>query len=230
MAATQINTAGKRLKMIKNIVFDFGNVIIKWDVISILKKYDINGEKIQTLKEIIFESEEWLQLDKGTLRAEQAEKIFQDRVPDNLKSQVSKIMNTWFEKIEFNDEICNLIKKWKQKGYKIYGLSNTNIQFYEYIKESDIGMYFDGFIISAVEKLMKPDKKIYARLFEKFSLNPHECFFIDDTEINIIAGKECGMNGFVFNNNRYQALEKELEIITASIPPECPHRAFPTPS
>lgn len=199
--------------MIKNIVFDFGNVVINWDIDSILGKYGINSAESQKLKEIIFESEEWLQLDEGTLNAEQAEKIFRDNAPDHLKTQVSKIMNTWFEKIEFNKEICDLIKKLKRDGYRVYGLSNTNIQFYNYIMKSDIGMYFDGFVISAVEKMMKPDKEIFERLFEKFSLNPRECFFIDDTEKNIAAGRECGMNGFVFDIGHYRELEKELVLI-----------------
>lgn len=200
--------------MIKNIVFDFGNVIIKWDVVSILEKYTINSADSRKLKEVIFESEEWLQLDKGILTAKQAEKIFQDKVPDNLKYQVREIMNTWVEKIEFNKEVCDLIKRMKHNGYKIYGLSNTNIQFYEYIKESDIGAYFDGFVISAIEKMMKPDKEIFERLFEKFSLNPRECFFIDDTEKNIIASRECGMNGFIFDMEHYHILEKELRLLS----------------
>lgn len=199
--------------MIKNLVFDFGNVIVKWDIVSILNKYSLNSADARKLREVIFESEEWLQLDQGTISAKQAEKIFQNKVPDNLKYLVREIMNTWFEKIEFNGEICDLIKKMKHKGYRVYGLSNTNIQFYEYIQRSDIGMYFDGFVISAVEKIMKPNKNIYERLFEKFSLNPQECFFVDDTEKNVIAGRECGMNGFVFDINHCDKLEKELALI-----------------
>lgn len=202
--------------MVKNIVFDFGNVLVKWDIDAILEKYAMDNAESRILKAVIFESEEWIQMDTGTLNAKQAEKIFQDKVPDNLKNQVSKIMNTWFEKVEFNEEICNLIKKTKQNGYKIYGLSNTNLQFYEYIRKSEIAMYFDGFVISAVEKMIKPDKKIYERLFEKFLLNPQECFFIDDNEKNIIASRECGMHGFVFDIGHYQELEKELNAIDKS--------------
>lgn len=198
--------------MIKNIVFDFGNVIVKWDIDSILEKYNINSADTKKLKEIIFESEEWLQLDKGIITAKQAEQIFQDKVPDHLKNQVKETMNTWFEKIELNKEVCGLIKRMKCNGYKIYGLSNTNIQFYEYIKKSDIGIYFDGFVISAIEKMMKPDKEIFEKLFEKFSLNPQECFFVDDTESNVIASRECGMNGFVFDINYYHKLEEQLEL------------------
>ena len=61
-------------------------------------------------------------------------------------------------------------------------MSNTHIQVHEYVKKLDIGKYFDGFIISAIEKMMKPNKNIYNRLFEKYELIPEECLFIDDSE------------------------------------------------
>lgn len=199
--------------MIKNIVFDFGNVIIKWDVDAIIRKYTNEEDELKQLKETIFESEEWGKLDKGLISLEQAIEIFENKLPSNLKSKAKEIMSSWFEKVEFNEKTCNLIKKLKSNGYKIYGLSNINIQFYEYIKKKEIGQYFDGFIISAVEKMMKPDKEIYYKLFEKFSLDPNECFFIDDLEKNIAASKECGMRGFVFDINQFQKLENELENI-----------------
>ena len=199
--------------MIKNIIFDFGNVIIKWDVHGILKSYNISDDELKILEKAIFQSEEWNKLDEGLLDIEDAEKVFESRVPSELKGKVKEITESWFEKIEFNEKVCNLIKDLKSKGYKVYGLSNTNIQFYNYIKNLDIGKYFDGFLISACEKMMKPDKNIYYRLFEKFSLNPEECFFIDDTKENIIASGKCGMKGFVFNINEFEKLEKELQSI-----------------
>ena len=199
--------------MIKNIVFDFGNVVIKWDVNSILRKYNISDEEREILRKAIFQSEEWLKLDEGILDIEDAKKIFEDRLPNELKEKSNEIMDSWFEKIEFNEKICDLIKDLKDEGYKIYGLSNTNIQFYNYIKNLDIGKYFDDFLISAVEKMMKPNKDIYYRLFEKFSLDPKECFFIDDTKENIISSENCGMKGFVFSINEFEKLEKELQCI-----------------
>ena len=38
-------------------------------------------------------------------------------------------------------------------------------------------------------------------MFSMFNLKPQECFFIDDTEKNILAGRECGMDGFVYRGN-----------------------------
>ena len=78
-----------------------------------------------------FVSEEWLQLDEGIINEQQAEEIFKEKVPENLESQVKEIMDSWFEQVEFYQEVCSFIRELKGKGFGVYGLSNTNIQFYE---------------------------------------------------------------------------------------------------
>lgn len=202
--------------MIKNFVFDFGNVVINWDTKSILKQYTTDAEKIEILKKVIFDSQEWYSLDKGKITLQDAKEAFENKVPNELKDICKDVINTWYKKVDFNDNICKLIKDLKKSGYKVYALSNTNIQFYEYIKNLDIGKYFDGYIISAIEKQVKPDREIYYRLFEKFSLIPEECFFIDDMEKNIIASKECKMDGFIFNINKFEELENKIKSLTGN--------------
>ena len=96
--------------MIRNVVVDFGNVLVKWDVDAILGKYTFDKEDAETLKTVIFESKEWLQMDEGTLSAVQAVGIFEDRVPERLKGKAAELMRTWFEKVEFNQKVCELIK------------------------------------------------------------------------------------------------------------------------
>ena len=60
---------------------------------------------------------------------------------------------------------------------------------------------FSGTVFSAPLKMAKPDPQIYRYLFETFSLKPEECFFIDDLEENVRAGKALGMDGIVFKGN-----------------------------
>lgn len=110
-----------------------------------------------------------------------------------------------------NQEIYNLIKELKENNYKVYALSNTHVPVYEYVQSLEIGKYFDGFLISAIEKMMKPNEEIYYRLFENFKLVPKECFFIDDSERNILASKKCGMEGYIFDINNFQNLIDELK-------------------
>ena len=196
--------------MIKNIIFDFGNVLVGWNEEKIVEKFSGKKEEQELLKKIIFKSDEWFMLDEGLLNYDDAIKIFKEKLPSNLKLKVDNIMQTWYTYMPINNQITNLIKDLKQKGYKIYGLSNTHIPVYEYIKNSDIGKYFDGFVISAIEKMMKPNKEIYFRLFEKFNLIPKECYFIDDSEKNINVAIDCGMNGYVSDAKKFDGLTDNL--------------------
>ena len=196
--------------MIKNIIFDFGNVLFEWNEDEIVKNYANNEQEQEILKKVIFKSKEWFKLDDGSMEYQEIIPLFKEKLPTNLKSKVEEIMSTWYTKMPINQEICDLIKELKENNYKIYALSNTHIPVYEYVKKLEIGKYFDGFLISAVEKMMKPNEEIYYRLFEKFDLVPQECFFIDDSEKNILASRKCGMEGFIFNIKNFQKLKDKL--------------------
>ena len=197
--------------MIKNIVFDFGNVILEWNEDKVVSNYSNNKEEKELFKKVIFNSENWIKLDDGTLDYKQATELFKENLPTNLSDKVEEIMSTWYKIMPINPEISNLIKKLKEDNYKIYALSNTNVLVYEYIKNSEIGKYFDGFLISAIEKMMKPNAEIYYRLFEKFELVPEECFFIDDSEKNILASRKCGMERHIFDINNFEELTNDLK-------------------
>ena len=196
--------------MIKNIIFDFGNVLVEWNEDKIVANYSDNKEEQEILKKVIFKSKEWLKLDDGSMSCQEAIPLFKEKLPENLKDSIEEIMQ-WYTKMPINKEICDLIKILKEKNYKIYALSNTNISLYEFIKKSEIGKYFDGFLISSIEKMMKPNEEIYYRLFEKFELIPQECFFIDDIEKNIQVAKKCGMEGYIFDMNNFGKLSDELK-------------------
>lgn len=197
--------------MIKNVVFDFGNVLAEWNEDKFVTNYTENNEEQEILKKVIFKSDEWFKLDDGSMTYQEVIPVFKEKLPDNLKGKVEEIMSTWYEKMSINKEICDFIKKLKENGYKVYLLSNTHVSVYEYIKNLDVAKYFDGFLISAIEKMMKPNEEIYYRLFEKFELLPEECFFIDDNEKNIMVSRKCGMEGHVFDMNNFQSLLDELK-------------------
>ena len=95
-------------------------------------------------------------------------------------------------------ETCELIKELKQNGYNIYLLSNATPRFFDRYLEVPAFKYFDGFFISALYKMLKPNREIYEAFCNKFSLKPEECFFIDDLAANIEGAKKFGMQGFVF--------------------------------
>ena len=120
--------------MIKNIIFDFGNVVLKWNTKELIKNYSNEPKEQEILEKVIFKSEEWLKLDNGLLNYDEAKIIFKSKLPDHLKEKVEEIMNTWYTKMPLIEETYNLIIKLKQNNYKIYALSNTHVTLYEYKK------------------------------------------------------------------------------------------------
>lgn len=192
--------------MIKNVIFDLGQVLIEWKPINLLRNFTNNEEDIHLL-ETICTSDEWERLDEGTITKQEVLENVSKRLPSRLKNIAEKFIYHYAEYLVLNDDICEIAMKLKENGYHIYVLSNTDEADYWEIQKRYIGKYIDGYLISAQEKMLKPNREIYLRLFEKFNLKPQECFFIDDKEDNIIGGQKLGMEGHVLNREKYGTIE-----------------------
>lgn len=93
----------------------------------------------------------------------------------------------------------NYISKLKDKGYNLYILSNISRESYEYVKSTiDIDKIFSGGVYSYQEKLLKPDKRIYELIVNKYNLKKEETLFFDDKQKNIDAANEFGIKGVLF--------------------------------
>ena len=164
--------------MLKNIIFDFGNVIMNYNPDEILYHYQLTSEEHDLLRKTIFESKEWPEIDAGKINEKEAMEIFIGRVPVELKNKVRQIMLTWPQNVDFYESVFHFINELREDGYKIYALSNTGMEFANFVKNSSMGDYFDGFVFSAQEKMMKPDKQIYQCLLKRYNLKPengHRC-------------------------------------------------------
>lgn len=201
--------------MLKNIVFDFGNVIMNYDPDQILNNYALKPEDHDLLKKVIFDSPEWLKIDAGNLTEKEATKIFVTKVPARLQSKVKQIMITWPQNVDFYEPVFYLIRKLKKQGYHIFALSNTGMHFANFVKNSEIGDYFDGFLFSAQEKLMKPDLRIYQRFLIKFNLKGKECLFVDDQLVNTEAAAKVGMHVFTFDVQNLASLRQRIKKLSA---------------
>ncbi len=198
--------------MIKNIVFDLGNVVFKLKFENVIKKFTQNKDDINLLKNAIFDSKEWLKLDNGVISKEDAISIMISNLPENLHHICKEIMNCWTkEGLVLNEQTIEFIKRVREKGYNTYILSNAPLEIPEFLEKKDILKYFDGKIISAEEKLSKPDIRIYELLLKRFNLKPEECLFIDDRRDNIESAIKCGINGIIFDYNRFEEFLEEIK-------------------
>lgn len=196
--------------MIKNIVFDMGNVLLTYaphEYIKTITDDEVIAEAV--LKELFY-SKEWLELDEGAITEENAiEKVCQ-RIPQHAE-YVKKAMDGWHSDLTPIPGMAEIVKRLKDKNYKLYLLSNASLRFFKYRDMFEIFLYFDGFMVSAEEKLVKPDKAIFDSICDRFSLNCQECIFIDDLQANIDGAINAGFHGHLFQGAQKLSdyLEKE---------------------
>ena len=187
--------------MIKNIVFDMGNVVIRFDPDAFIERFGVSGEDKKTLLLEIFRSPEWVMMDRGRLTDEQCADVLCPRVPEHLRDVARKLIALWDRPIIEIEGIYPLIEELKGLGYSIYLLSNASCRQPDYWQRIPAAKFFDGTLISYSVKLIKPMPEIYEKFFETFGLRREECFFIDDSPANIEAGLYVGMPGVVFHND-----------------------------
>ena len=89
----------------------------------------------------------------------------------------------------------------KKKGYKVYILSNFSEFGFNRVKDTfDFLPYADGALISYEVKLVKPDRKIYETLCERFDITPENAVFLDDNAKNTKAAREFGLHAITVEN------------------------------
>ena len=193
---------------IKNIVFDLGRVLIKFEPKEYIEE-NVPEEKREDFYNGIFGSTEWLMLDRGTLSYEDAKKIFKERVPGADK-QIDRLFDAdLFEILQPIEENVKLLPELEKK-YNLYILSNFHQPAFEHIfKKYEFFRLFDGHTVSCYYYLLKPEKEIYDTLIDKFNLIPEETVFIDDTKVNIDACEKEGIRGIHLPD--YTELKQKLE-------------------
>ncbi|WP_300365051.1 HAD family phosphatase [Brachyspira sp.] len=186
--------------MIKNIISDIGNVLYEFNVKGFINKNIDEIDKKQFI-ENTFENKNWHLMDKGDLAFEDARKLF---IKTNPKYE--KIINDLFDNgltlcLNKNKNNISLLKKYKDKGYDIYYLSNMPSETFEILRK-ETNFFYDtciGGVVSAHIKMIKPNKDIYEYFLQKFDLKAEECLFIDDNINNVNSAAEMGINAVQLN-------------------------------
>lgn len=190
--------------MIKTFIFDCGNVLIGFDIPSLLKAYIPDSEEDRELvKNILWPA--WSKQDEGMPSVEFSKEI-KPLVPEHLKRAVHNLIYHWKEKTYPIKGMEDLIKELKSKGYRLILLSNMPDTFTYDHDDVTVLEYFDDLIFSFPLKMKKPEKGIYEYMIKKHKLKVNECLFTDDSEDNINTAKELGLNTFLFNPNNPKEL------------------------
>jgi len=183
--------------MIKNIVFDLGNVLISFRPSEFFDKKNYPETIKAKILSDIFGSKEWKMLDNGDIST--AEVIESISLKSSLKrEEIAHIFNLRTEIMYPLDLNVKLLPELKKQGFRLYFLSNFPIDIFEEIKTGYFFFrYFDGGVISSEVKYSKPDRRIFEILLKKYSLEATECLFIDDIELNVSSAEMLGIKGLV---------------------------------
>ena len=168
--------------MIKNLIFDFGKVLVNHDLQPLLERHFGDDEvSLIGFHKILSDPEFINMCDRGI--------------------------------IPFEKMIDGAIKRYpeysEQSGFKLYGLTNWSDTIYRVMEKFDIFQLLHGVVISCEEHFIKPEKEIYLRLCDKYSLKPSECLFTDDRMVNVLGAKAIGMEAVLFTTTKKYIFEIE---------------------
>lgn len=188
--------------MLKNIIFDLGNVLLSFRPDEFLEKKNFPAVKKEVILNDIFSGNEWLLLDQGLITTSEAiESIAAKSLLD--KTEIRKIFDMRTELLHPLETNAALLPALLKQGYRLFFLSNFPIDIFDEVRDGyDFFDHFEGGLISAEARISKPDPGIYNMLLDKYSLKAEECLFIDDSAPNISTAIEIGMRGLFTGGSR----------------------------
>ena len=198
--------------MIKNIIFDLGNVIINYNQKKIINNFTEKEEEIKYIYDEIFHAPEWTLMNLGDITNDEAIEIINKRNEFKYEKLTQEFLHEWYKKQPINRDIVEIAKILKNNGYNLFVLSNMANQTYEYFKNDEFFSLCTGIVISAHEHVKKPDEKVYRLLLDRYNLNAEECLFIDDDDSgkNYETANKIGIKGRRIMPNQAEDVKKLL--------------------
>lgn len=197
--------------MIKNLIFDFGKVLVDYDFEAFFRRYITDEERCRAFTPILHNEEVQRMFDR---EEHSFDEIIEEIICQHREfEQEIRYFDEHYPEIVTNEVegMRELLTRLKAEGYKLYGLTNWCSKVHLTMAQFEIFALLDGYVISSEEKVIKPEAEIYLRLFQRFDLKPEECLFADDRAENIEGGRRVGMEGIVFTDARQY--ERELRKI-----------------
>lgn len=199
-------------KPVRNVIFDMGNVLMTFNGPYFASCFTDTPEDAALLNAALFGSPLWTLLDSGTIGHETMTRYAEHHLPERLHPNLHECLAHWPERSEAISDVNELGIRLKEEGFGVYVLSNASTRIMEQLGHAPVIPYVDGVVVSANERMMKPDPSIYQLLCERYGLDPAECLFVDDNEDNCIGARVAGMHAYHFTGDvtELEATVKQL--------------------
>lgn len=191
------------------VIFDLGGVLIDWNPRYLYRKIFKSEEEISWFMENIC-TNDWNEKQDAGRSFEEATEELLKRHPE-WEEPIRAWYGRWEETISGPiHETVEILKSVRAQPYKLYALTNWSAQTFPWaLNNFDFLHWFDGIVVSGVEKTRKPFPEFYHILFNRYDVNPQKAIFIDDSLRNIDGAKNVGLQGIHFQSP--EKLKQELK-------------------
>lgn len=196
--------------MIKTVIFDIGNVLAAFCWQKMFEGFGLEGAAFERVADATVRNQAWNEFDKGLVSTEEIIDTFAEKAPE-YRYYIAKIFEDPTKMIAQFDYAKSWLQELKSRGYKVYILSNWSEPTYYACLDNELNFLplVDGAVFSFQEHVIKPDKRIFEILCQRYNINPGEAVFLDDNEANVISSREFELNTIHFKS--YEQGKAELE-------------------
>ena len=178
---------------LKNLIFDVGNVLFSYIWPAPLTATGTDPEEALRITKLISRSHLWPLFDYGVLTVPELVEKYSLIYPDDADS-----IARWFEGLHLlpveRPAVWDRLHLLKEAGYHLYVLSNYGKEIFEiHTKNCPFPADMDGMVVSGYIHMGKPEARIYRYLLDTYALDPGECVFFDDRDVNCTAGEAVGI-------------------------------------
>ncbi len=202
--------------MIRAVVFDWGNVLMRtMDIRPRLAWEHHLGLAPGDLADLFFRGEGWEAAQRGQITLESAwEGVIRHL---GLQDGDAAALKRDFWAGDYLDrDLVDLIRDLREQGLRTALLSNHASNLPDLLRELDLEALFDVVVVSALEKMVKPNPAIYQRVLDRLGVTPEEAVFVDDQQANVEAAQRAGMVGLRFKGCRH--LRRQLAALGLPVP------------
>ena len=188
--------------MIKNVVFDFGQVMVRFEPSYMVGRYVDDKDDAALLEEVVFDRLYWDKLDSGDISDDEVVSACRERLPERLWQVAERIYFDWIFNLPEIDGMRELVRYIKrQYGVRVLLLSNISTYFAEHADEIDVLREFEACVFSAVIGKVKPSADIFEYVCQKYGMLVEETVFVDDNPNNIKGAQSVGITGYLFDGD-----------------------------
>ena len=185
----------ERHNMIKNLIFDMGDVLIgyRWKEM-LTEDFGVPEERAYPIGKALFEDPVWREFDAGLKPMEAVLEHYSALYPEDAKI-ISRMFYEGERMPVKRERVWKKVAELKDKGYRLYVLSNySEYLFNKHTRDIPVISLMDGMVISYEVHSIKPDHAIYRHILDKYDLKPEESIFFDDRKENVEAARELSMD------------------------------------